>query len=69
MAEYPWRIALRQRWREECSNSFTHAELDAALEEVALFRSYAERLDRESLALEEVPFAAALRPSPTRAEP
>ena len=60
MTEAAWRSALRERWRAEYGERFTAQELEAALDEVALFRRYGARIAREALDVGEMPFPCLL---------
>jgi hypothetical protein len=60
MTAEAWRSALQQRWREEYGERFTLQELEAALDEVVLFRRYGARIAGEALDVGEMPFPCLL---------
>jgi hypothetical protein len=60
MDDPAWRALLRERWRTEFGQRFSSEELESALDEVALFHRYGERLAQEPLDLGEMPFPCLL---------
>ena len=68
MSDSVWRAALLDRWRSEFGDKFTQQELESALDEVALFRRYGERLAQEPLELGEMPFSC-VSPALKRGDP
>jgi hypothetical protein len=60
MPDPTWRSGLRTRWVEEFGDRFTAQEYEQALDEVDLFRRYAERVAKEPLGIGEMPFPCLL---------